>query len=1440
MSNDIKIKVTADASNAHNELGTLGKEVGSLDNKTRGASKSVDGLSHSMDDAAQSSNKLQKENKQTSQSLADIKKISAAAAVAVGSFVVLSTNHLIDLNRELKVAEAQLGVGADQLQIWGIAAERFNIPAEKMRDMLKDVSEKLGDMATSGGGEAVDVIKRLNLDINELINLSPDQALLKIAGALETVDNISQHDKVFLLESLASDASALLPMLEDNAKALRDVEEIAQRRGTIITAEESALLSQADAELQNIKGALGGVAQEAGLAGAELLVAFGPGIADAIDHFSISLEDFIYDIKLVGDAWSHNLTGMSDDTYSFASKWVSDMNQAGEEARLLFTYLPVYSQAAYSAMLSYGKSWKYDTMSYYELVKSVSAYAFAGMVEYGGNAFASLVDIGGKALGWLIDQFADLIDSMGVIGELPGMESFGAKFDSAATSIRSAANSAKSFGDDVRSSMQSATASIRSNADASLASAIQYSAQAEAAKQAASAVMQQADDYVSAKEGQRDIDKQLRDENREFGDMSERAYNKAGKATKAYTAATQDAAGAAKSAAKAKDELTKASERSAQAFESEYNKLTEENIKLSEGEAAAYAFAKGLQGIDEAHIAVLQGMIDANDELAKQKKLIDEANKAYKKEIKSLDDQEAKLKLTEKAYRKYQLASEGVKGALADEIIQREGVVASMEKQKEETKRLAEETKQIGDNLAESISDKLLGGTASWSDILKNWWGDIKSYFAKNVLQPIIQPFTGAASNAVTGFFGGGSSQGVSGGINPASSGGLGSLSSVGGLFTKAKGLLFGKQIGTGIASFGEKIGTSIFSKAAGVSNWQFLGGGILGGIIGGIGQKGTYGSIGGSIGATIGTAIMPGIGTVLGALGGGLIGGLFGGKWETTAKGVALGYTGGEFTGKQFEDKKKKGGWLRGTKYDTVYTKLDEALATRLDTIFDNVEANLVKSAEFFGKNSAQSVIDGFSSGFKILDKDAARSAAEKSIGAMRESTRFFFDGTEDEYAAETERLIEAEVSALQRGVNSGLDKVKLDGLSESEAEAAIAEWVAGISDKLYKSVYGSQFDKFARDGESLSETVNRIYANITVVDAAFDTLGLTMEQTGFAAAEMSQGLVDAAGGIENFTASTSYYYDNFYSEEEKRIKLIENLSVVLSDFNSTYGASVTSTKSSLRSFVEGLDVTTEAGQKAFAAAMQLAPALNSLADAESKASKDILIENTDLFKRQLGGVFDKLKTANDALEKQYAEQIATYQRLQSIAVDIRRQLSDIRFGSTSALSTADQLSASKTLFDSTYNAALGGDEVAAKSLNTVGKQYLELQKNLSVNANEYLQTQADVGNKMELVAEVIDGSHASVLPYVPFDGYRAELHKGGSVIDASQMFRQYGVNNQPQQQNNNAEIIAELKALRASNAEMRRELKEANRVIVFNTARSAKKLEQFDDDGMPEQRTA
>ncbi|MCK9504695.1 MAG: tape measure protein [Porticoccaceae bacterium] len=79
----------------------------------------------------------------------------------------------------------------------------------------------------------------------------------------------------------------------------------------------------------------------------------------------------------------------------------------------------------------------------------------------------------------------------------------------------------------------------------------------------------------------------------------------------------------------------------------------------------------------------------------------------------------------------------------------------------------------------------------------------------------------------------------------------------------------------------------------------------------------------------------------------------------------------------------------------------------------------------------------------------------------------------------------------------------------------------------------------------------------------------------------------------------------------------------------------------------------------------------------------------------------------------------------------------------------------------------------------------------------------------------EKLHGSHATGLDYVPFDGYRAELHKGERVLTAAQARRQDGETDQA--------LIAELRALRAEVERLRADQRAHTEAIVVNNRQAA-----------------
>lgn len=181
---------------------------------------------------------------------------AAAGAALAATALTRITTQQADLARQTLASAEAFGVSTRSLQEWQYAAEQVGIGGEKTADILKDVSEKIGDAFATGGGEAAEVIERLNLNIDELVRLEPDQQILKIAQQL---DGMPKAEQIQVLESLASDASLLLPLLADNAARLRELAAAAEARGDILTEEELQRLADFDAAFERVKTAISGV-----------------------------------------------------------------------------------------------------------------------------------------------------------------------------------------------------------------------------------------------------------------------------------------------------------------------------------------------------------------------------------------------------------------------------------------------------------------------------------------------------------------------------------------------------------------------------------------------------------------------------------------------------------------------------------------------------------------------------------------------------------------------------------------------------------------------------------------------------------------------------------------------------------------------------------------------------------------------------------------------------------------------------------------------------------------------------------------------------------------------------------------------------------------------------------------------------------------------------
>lgn len=270
--------MASEAEAAGVDLSDLEKTQSDLTKETKATRRAMADFVEEVDDAEKSS-KLFRES--LSSGVTTFIKWGAAVtaagtALAAVAFSRFATTQA-DLARQTLASASAFGISAVELQKWQFANQTVGIGAEKTADIMKDVAEKIGDAYLTGGGEAREVVQGLGLDLAKLAAMSPDEQILAVAAALEGMPKPGQ---IQILEALASDASLLLPLLDNNAAKLRELGNLAEERGKIFTQEELEELAEANAAFKRITTTVQGFAND-------ILVKLTPAfksMAEAIDE----------------------------------------------------------------------------------------------------------------------------------------------------------------------------------------------------------------------------------------------------------------------------------------------------------------------------------------------------------------------------------------------------------------------------------------------------------------------------------------------------------------------------------------------------------------------------------------------------------------------------------------------------------------------------------------------------------------------------------------------------------------------------------------------------------------------------------------------------------------------------------------------------------------------------------------------------------------------------------------------------------------------------------------------------------------------------------------------------------------------------------------------------------------------------------------------------
>jgi len=203
-------------------------------------------------------------------------------------------------------------------------------------------------------------------------------------------------------------------------------------------------------------------------------------------------------------------------------------------------------------------------------------------------------------------------------------------------------------------------------------------------------------------------------------------------------------------------------------------------------------------------------------------------------------------------------------------------------------------------------------------------------------------------------------------------------------------------------------------------------------------------------------------------------------------------------------------------------------------------------------------------------------------------------------------------DVTAAMR-YSFGQVTINLQGMSAEQINTTIQEYLSAVSDAAVSTLFGSIIAQYQELGEGLMETAVRLMVDKEIVLEVLAQTNQAYSGSTANAIALSEALIHLAGDLETLTDIASTYYDKFFTDAEKQADLYSNLSIAMADMN----LALPDSREAYRAIVEGLDLTTLAGQSAYFSLMAMAEGadtyyttLEDVAEDAANATADLVNE--------------------------------------------------------------------------------------------------------------------------------------------------------------------------------------------------------------------------------------
>lgn len=189
----------------------------------------------------------------------------AAVAGAVGFSLQSAVTGFAQAGDGLDKMSSRLGISAVKLQEWSFAATHAGAAPEDLEDALKDLSEKIAEVAGGDTGDAAQLFSALGISVKDASGkIRPASDIFEeVADAIQRNEDPALRTKMAMV-LMGDSGRKLIPMLSGGAQGLDDMAKQARDLGLVMNEDAVAGAAQMTDHIDDMKASVTAVGHEIG------------------------------------------------------------------------------------------------------------------------------------------------------------------------------------------------------------------------------------------------------------------------------------------------------------------------------------------------------------------------------------------------------------------------------------------------------------------------------------------------------------------------------------------------------------------------------------------------------------------------------------------------------------------------------------------------------------------------------------------------------------------------------------------------------------------------------------------------------------------------------------------------------------------------------------------------------------------------------------------------------------------------------------------------------------------------------------------------------------------------------------------------------------------------------------------------------------------------